>query len=357
MSIDNHETSNLSCGVPFNHVDKVVMAHGGGGRMMQQLIGDVFFKAFANPMLATAHDSAVMPFQTKNDSFRLAYTTDSYVVRPLFFPGGDIGKLAICGTVNDLSMSGAKPLYLSMGVILEEGFPIADLQRIVDSMQRTARACGVQIVTGDTKVVERGKGDGIYINTSGVGLIEHAMTIDPSSVRAGDAVLLSGDIGRHGIAIMAVREGLDFETTIESDCAPLSDMVQDLLKAGVEVHCLRDVTRGGVASALNEIAAHARCAIEIDETKIPVEPQVRGACELLGLDPVYVANEGRLVAFVPQHSVSQALAIMHKHEVGKDAVAIGTVSAAPARRVSIKNSIGITRLLDMLSGEQLPRIC
>ena len=357
MTMQRNESSEISCGIPINHAAQVVMAHGGGGRMMQTLIHDVFAKAFSNPLLATEHDSAVLPFQVANSTLRLAFTTDSYVVRPLFFPGGDIGKLAICGTVNDLAMSGAKPLYLSVGMILEEGFSMERLQTIVQSMQRTASECGVQIVTGDTKVVEHGKGDGIYINTSGVGLIEHSLCIDPASVRVGDAVLLSGDVGRHGIAIMAAREGLNFETTIESDCAPLSAMVQDMVQAGVEMHCLRDLTRGGLASALNEIATKARCAISIDETLVATDPQVRGACELLGLDPLYVANEGRLIAFVPESQVAQALAVMHRHEVGMGAALIGRVNAAPAGRVSLKSTIGVSRILDLLSGEQLPRIC
>ena len=357
MTTNHDESPAISCGVPFNHTGQIVMAHGGGGRMMQTLIHEVFAKAFSNPLLATEHDSAVLQFQSAASPLRLAFTTDSYVVRPLFFPGGDIGKLAICGTVNDLAMSGARPLYLSVGVILEEGFSMQQLQAIVHSMQRTAAECGVQIVTGDTKVVERGKGDGIYINTAGVGLIEHSLVIEPSSVRAGDAVLISGDVGRHGISIMAAREGLNFETTIESDCAPLSAMVQELVHAGVEIHCLRDLTRGGLASALNEIATKAKCAIAVDETLIAVESQVRGACEMLGLDPLYVANEGRLVALVPETAVSQALEIMHRHSAGEGAVRIGHVAATPAGRVSLKSTIGVSRILDLLSGEQLPRIC
>jgi hydrogenase expression/formation protein HypE len=342
-----------SCGLPFDGPDKILLAHGGGGRLMQQLIRGVFSKTFSNSYLNTEHDAAVLPSQKG----RLAFTTDSYVVKPLFFPGGDIGHLAVFGTINDLAMSGARPLFLSVGMILEEGFPLEGLERIVLSMQKSAERSGVQIVTGDTKVVERGKGDGIFINTAGIGVIDHELSIEPASVCEGDAVLLSGDIGRHGIAIMAAREGLDFETTIESDCAPLSEMTLDLLKSGVTVHCLRDLTRGGLASALNEIATKARCAIAIDESRIAVESQVRGACEMLGLDPLYVANEGRCIAFVPEHQAEIAIEIMHRHEAGSGACLIGRVQSAPSGRVFLKGSIGVSRILDLLSGEQLPRIC
>jgi hydrogenase expression/formation protein HypE len=343
----------ISCGLPFDRPEKIQMAHGGGGRMMQQLIRDVFSKAFRNPLLDTEHDSAVFPVREG----RMAFTTDTYVVRPLFFPGGDIGKLAVYGTVNDLVMSGARPLYLSVGMILEEGFAIRELESIVQSMKAAAGHCGIAIVTGDTKVVERGKGDGIFINTAGVGVVSHSLEIQPQAVREGDAVLLSGDLGRHGIAIMAAREGLEFETTIQSDCAPLATLVQDLLESGVEVHCLRDLTRGGLASALNEIASKAALAIAVEEARIPVQSEVRGACEMLGLDPLYVANEGRLVAFVPEEQAEKALGIMRRHECSAGAARIGQVHAAPQGRVAVKSSIGVSRILDLLSGEQLPRIC
>jgi hydrogenase expression/formation protein HypE len=347
------EDQGISCGLPMNRSDRILLAHGGGGRMMQQLIRDVFAKALRPIGLCAEHDSAVLP----QPSGRLAFTTDSYVVKPLFFPGGDIGKLAVFGTVNDLAMSGARPLYLSLGVILEEGFLLSDLSRIVASIGDAARACAVAVVTGDTKVVERGKGDGLYLNTAGVGVIEHPLSIHPGSVRSGDAILVSGDLGRHGIAIMAVREGLAFETTIQSDCAPLSVMVRDLIEAGIEVHCLRDLTRGGLGSALNEIAAAARLAICVHEERIPVAEPVAGACELLGLDPLYVANEGRLVAFVPQAQAERALTVLRRHPSGTAAAIIGEVTPEPSAQVSLVSRIGVTRTLDLLSGEQLPRIC
>ena len=345
--------SSLSCGLPFEGPEKIMLAHGGGGRLMQQLIQSVFQQSFSSPYLATEHDSAVLPAQNG----RLAFTTDSYVVRPLFFPGGDIGKLAVFGTVNDLAMSGARPLFLSVGMILEEGFPIQTLEKIVQSMQAAAERSGVQIVTGDTKVVERGKGDEIFINTSGIGVIEHALDIQPTNVREGDAIILSGDIGRHGIAIMAARAGIEFETTIQSDCAPLAEMVLDLLQSGIEIHCLRDLTRGGLASALNEIAGKSKYAISIDEDQIAIESEVRGACEMLGLDPLYVANEGRCIAIVPKDQALRTMEIMRGHEVSIHANRIGTVQASPSARVFLKGAIGVSRILDLLSGEQLPRIC
>lgn len=344
---------NISCGLPFDGPDKILLAHGGGGRLMQQLIQNVFTKKFNNPYIAVEHDSAVLPIQNGP----LAFTTDSYVVKPLFFPGGDIGKLAVFGTVNDLAMSGARPLFLSVGVILEEGFAIENLKKIVESMQSAAELCDVKIVTGDTKVVERGKGDGIFINTAGVGVIEHSLSIQPSSIQEGDAVILSGDLGRHGIAIMAARAGIEFETTIQSDCAPLKDVVLDLLRSDVEVHCLRDLTRGGLASALNEIASKSKFSISIDEDKIPILSEVRGACEMLGLDPLYVANEGRCVVFVPTKKVDLVLEIMRRHQQGAGAVLIGNVQSRDSGKVLLKGAIGVTRILDLLSGEQMPRIC
>jgi len=347
------EPESASCGLPHELPEKILLAHGGGGRLMQQLIRGAFSENFHNSYLNTEHDSAVLPAP----SGRLAFTTDTYVVKPIFFPGGDIGRLSVFGTVNDLAMSGARPLYLSAGMILEEGFPLESVQRIARSMREAADLCGVQIVTGDTKVVEHGKGDGIFINTTGLGVIEHSLNIQPSSLAEGDAVLLTGDLGRHGIAIMAAREGLEFETTIESDCAPLAAMVLDLLDADLELHCLRDLTRGGLASALNEIAAKASRAIVIEEKQIPVRTEVRGACEMLGLDPLYVANEGRMVAILPAKDASRALEILRRHEGGKGAVWIGKVEAKPASRVVLRNAIGVTRYLDLLSGEQMPRIC
>jgi hydrogenase expression/formation protein HypE len=304
-------------------------------------------------LLDQQHDGAVIEL----NGIKLAFTTDSYVVRPIFFPGGDIGDLAVNGTVNDLAMCGAQPLYLSAGFILEEGLPMESLWRVVRSMRRAAAAAGVQLVTGDTKVVDKGKGDGIFINTAGIGVVEHNLTISPKAVRPGDAVLLNGDIGRHGIAIMAVREGLEFESAIESDTAPLNGIVSDLIKAGVEIHCLRDITRGGIASTFNEIAAASGVNIAMDEAAIPVREDVRGACEILGFDPLYVANEGRFAAFVAAKDAARALAVFRAHPLGKDAAIIGTVTAAPAGLVTMKSRIGATRIVDMLSGEQLPRIC
>jgi hydrogenase expression/formation protein HypE len=329
------------------------MAHGGGGRLMHQLLENIFGKAFSNPMLDTRHDSA----QFAPPAGRLAMTTDSYVVRPIFFPGGDIGSMAIHGTVNDLAMSGARPLYLSCAFIIEEGLPMETLWRVVCSMRDAARKCGVQIVTGDTKVVDKGKGDGLYINTTGVGVIESEQAILPQNVRPGDAVLVSGDLGRHGMAIMAVREGLQFESTIESDSAPVAEVISDLLNAGVEIHCLRDLTRGGLASGLNEIAEAAGVKIEVDEKQIPIREEVHAACEILGLDPLHVANEGRFVAFVPAPHSARALEIMRRHTVSENAAIIGRVTEKSSPLVSLKSAIGASRILDMPSGEQLPRIC
>jgi hydrogenase expression/formation protein HypE len=288
---------------------------------------------------------------------RLAFTTDSYVVRPLFFPGGDIGTLAVNGTVNDLAMCGARPRYLSTGFIIEEGLPMETLWRIVASMKAAAGEVGVSLVTGDTKVVDRGKGDGLYVNTAGIGVVEHDRVIAPSSVKPGDAILVSGDLGRHGMAIMAVREGLQFESSIESDCAAVAGPALDLLDAGVDVHCMRDLTRGGLASALVEIAEASRLHLAIRETDIPVREDVRGACEILGFDPLYVANEGRFVTFVDWRDAERALDVLRRHPVSAGACAIGAVDAAPAGLVTMRSRIGATRIVDMLSGEQLPRIC
>ncbi|MGZ8244516.1 hydrogenase expression/formation protein HypE [Methylomagnum sp.] len=343
----------LACPVPIGQYDHIVMAHGGGGRLMQQLLEKLVQPAFANPYLEARHDSAVF----ESGGQRFAFTTDSYVVKPLFFPGGDIGKLAVCGTLNDLAMAGARPLFLSAALIIEEGMPIADLQRVLNSMAATARGAGVFIVTGDTKVVDRGKGDGLYINTAGIGVIEHGLNITPASVQPGDAVLINGDLGRHGIAIMAQREGLAFETTIESDCADLSGLVRDLLAAGVEVRCLRDLTRGGLASTLVEITQSAGVDIEIAETAIPVREDVRGACEMLGFDPLYVANEGRFAAFVPAEQAGRALAVLKAHPLGESAAEIGRVVGKSKGALHLKTAFGARRVLDLLSGEQLPRIC
>jgi hydrogenase expression/formation protein HypE len=343
----------VSCPVPTAQYPNVLLAHGGGGTLTQQLLDGLFLPAFRNAHLARAHDGA----ELEVNGVRLAFTTDSYVVRPLFFPGGDIGMLAINGTVNDLAMCGARPRWLSAGFILEEGLAMTTLAQVVQSMRRAAQAAGVELVTGDTKVVDKGKGDGLFINTAGIGVIESAPGIAPGQVRPGDAVLLSGDVGRHGMAIMSVREGLTFESTIESDCAPLTAPVLALFDAGVEVHCLRDLTRGGLTSALNEIAAGAGLQIDIEERAIPVREDVQGACELLGLDPLYVANEGRFIAFVPPAAVEGALEVLRRHDVSRESRAIGTVASGTCGLVTLRSRIGARRILDRLSGEQLPRIC
>jgi hydrogenase expression/formation protein HypE len=342
-----------SCPIPISDYPVVTLAHGGGGRLMQNLIERMFLAAFGNAAPEERHDGATL----KPGAPRIAFTTDSYVVRPLFFPGGDIGKLAVCGTVNDLAMCGARAQWLSTGFIIEEGLPMETLWRVVQSMRHEAEACGVRIVTGDTKVVDKGKGDGLYINTAGIGTVEHERNISPASVRPGDVVIVSGDLGRHGMAIMSVREGLEFESPIESDCAPLLVPVAALLDAGIEIHCLRDLTRGGLASTLNEIAETARVRIEINETAVPVREAVRGACEILGLDPFYVANEGRFAAIVAPGDAERACAVLQKLEVCAEACVIGAVSAAERGTVALRSRIGASRIMDMLSGEQLPRIC
>ncbi len=355
MEFEPKTGAEFVCPIPIEQYPAVVMAHGGGGKLTNQLLEKIFLPAFGNAMLDARHDGAHV--QLPRDRDRLAFTTDSYVVHPLFFPGGDIGTLAVYGTVNDLAMCGARPLFLSAGFIIEEGLPIDTLCRIVQSMALAAKQAGVQLVTGDTKVVDRGKGDGIFINTAGIGVVESARMISPAGVRPGDSILLSGDIGRHGIAIMAVREELEFESTIASDCAPLSGMVLDLFAAGIDVHCLRDLTRGGLASALVEIADTAHLHFEIDETVIPVLEEVRAACEILGFDPLYVANEGRFIGFIPPGEAERALQRMRSHPLGRRACIIGTVAGDTPGLVTMRSSIGATRIVDMLSGEQLPRIC
>ena len=341
------------CPIPISDYPQVMMAHGGGGKLMHDLIEKMFVPAFQNSLIDVRHDGAVFGI----DNARLAFTTDSYVVKPLFFPGGDIGSLAINGTVNDLAMCGARPLYLSAGFILEEGMETEKLWRIVQSMRASADAASVELVTGDTKVVDRGKGDEIFINTAGVGVIEHDLSINPKSVRPGDAIILSGDLGRHGIAIMAEREGLEFETVIESDCASLAPAVNELIRAGIAVHCLRDLTRGGLASALVEIAEASGLEINIIEEKIAVREDVQGACEILGFDPMYLANEGRFIAFVPADEADRAIELIDRHAVGTRATNIGTVSAERSGGVTMLSLIGASRIVDMFSGEQLPRIC
>ncbi|MFQ3536432.1 MAG: hydrogenase expression/formation protein HypE [Aggregatilineales bacterium] len=338
----------FSCPIPISDYPHVLLAHGSGGKLMHQLLDKLIAPTFANPLSADAHDGARLTF----NGARLAFTTDSFVVKPLFFPGGDIGKLAVNGTVNDLAMCGARPRYLSLSFILEEGLPMETLWRVIQSIRAAAETADVQIVTGDTKVVDRGKGDGMFINTAGIGTIEHSLVIAPHMVREGDAILINGDLGRHGMAVMAVREGLTFESAIESDSAPLWPPVQRLIEAGVAVHCLRDMTRGGMASSLVEIAKGCGLHLHIDESRIPIRDDVRAACEILGLDPLYVANEGRFVAFVPQAQVERALAA-----IGEGAAQVGMVRADSKGRVTAQSAIGVSRVVDMLSGEQLPRIC
>ena len=344
----------LACPAPLTNQDCVQMAHGGGGRMSQRLVEGMILPAFDNAELGRLHDGA----ELKVGGARLAFSTDSYVVRPLFFPGGDIGKLAVHGTVNDLAMCGARPLALSAAFILEEGFPLTELQRVLDSMREAAQAVGVSIVTGDTKVVDRGKGDGLYVNTAGIGLIPAGVTIDPALARPGDVVLLSGAIAAHGVAILSVREGLTLEGPVRSDTAPLHDLVGKLLERfGRDVHVLRDPTRGGVASTLNELAKSARVGIHLREDAIPVQEAVRGACELFGLDPLYVANEGKALALVAPEIAEAALAQWRAHPEGTEAAIIGQVVAEHPGMVTMQTTLGSNRVVDLLSGEQLPRIC
>ena len=347
-----------TCPVPRVPGARVLLAHGGGGRLTQRLIEDVFLPAFGNPALLARHDGAVLDLPAAAPgSPRLAMSTASYVVQPLFFPGGDIGRLAVFGTVNDLAMCGARPLWLSAGFILEEGLQLDDLHRVVDSMRAAAQVAGVLLVTGDTKVVDRGKGDGIFVNTAGIGVVEATEPLCPAAVRPGDRILLSGDVGRHGIAILAARESLGFESELESDCAPLSEPVLDLIREGVRVHCLRDLTRGGLGAALVEIAEASRLRLMLDERAVPVRSDVTAACEILGLDPLYVANEGRFVAFVDAEDAERALAILRRHAVSRNACRIGSVGEATDGLVTMQTRLGSTRVVDLPSGEQLPRIC
>lgn len=343
----------LVCPVPLPAGDQVLLGHGSGGKLSADLVRDLFLAAFHNPILARLDDQAIVSI----NGLRLAFTTDSFVVKPLFFPGGDIGSLAVHGTVNDLAMGGAQPLFLSAAFIIEEGLPMETLRRVVASLQRAAADAGVQVVTGDTKVVEKGSGDGLFINTSGLGVVPDGVHLSADQARPGDRVLLSGPIGEHGIAIMAHREGLEFESELTSDSAALHTLVAAMLEATLEIRCLRDPTRGGLSSTLNEIAAQAHVGIETDERAIPVREEVRGACELLGLDPLYVANEGKLVAIVAPGAADRVLAAMRRHPLGEHAAIIGNVTAAHPRLVTMRTTVGPTRVVDMLAGDQLPRIC
>ncbi|HMK38206.1 MAG TPA: hydrogenase expression/formation protein HypE [Bacteroidota bacterium] len=346
-------SAGLACPIPLSEYRNVLLAHGGGGKLTQTLIQKMFAPRFDNEMLGILHDGAVFP----GGSPLFAFSTDSYVIKPMFFPGGDIGELAVNGTVNDLAMCGAKPLYLSSAFIIEEGLPMDDLWKIVVSMKAASDRAGVSLVTGDTKVVDRGKGDGIFINTSGIGTVLPHAEIDPRNARAGDRIIVNGPIAVHGIAIMSVREGLEFDTEIRSDTAPLNGLVERILKAGKDVHVLRDPTRGGVASAVNEIAQSSGTGILLDEESLPIGEQVRGACEILGFDPLYVANEGKLLAFVAAGSAEKVLAEMRSHPLGKESVIIGEVVDDHPGIAVMKSRVGGTRVVDMLSGEQLPRIC
>ena len=342
-----------SCPLPRSNYKEVILAHGSGGKLSQELMQKIILPQFRNDLLEPLHDGA---FFSIGDA-RLAFSTDSYVVSPIFFPGGDIGKLAVHGTVNDLAMCGARPMHLSVGFILEEGLPMDDFCRIVKSMREAADAAGVTLVTGDTKVVDRGKADKIFINTSGIGVVPQGVNIDPKRVRPGDKIILSGEIATHGIAIMSVREGLEFETEIASDTAPLNGLVEAILATGKDVHVFRDPTRGGVTSALSEITQSAGTGMVLEEARIPISEEVKGACEILGLDPLYVANEGKLLAIVPADAADVVLAAMQAHPSGREAAIIGEVVADHAGFVLMKTRIGGTRVVDMLSGEQLPRIC
>jgi len=335
------------------HLDRILLAHGSGGELSHELVTSLFVKAFHNPFLDRLDDSAVL----QAGGERWAFTTDSYVVTPVFFPGGDIGKLAVCGTVNDLSMSGAKPLFLSAGFIIEEGFPLSSLQTIVASMQETAGEAGVKIVTGDTKVVNRGAADGIFINTAGVGLIAEGVEISGNLARPGDRVILSGSIGDHGVAILSSREGLQFSTTLKSDCAPLNGLVDAMLEVSREIRCLRDPTRGGLSSTLNELARQSGVGIWVEEDRIPIKEEVKGACELLGFDPLIMANEGKLVAIAAAGVAERILRRMKAHPQGRDAAIIGEVREEPKGKVLLRTRIGLARIMDMMVGEPLPRIC
>ncbi len=335
--------------------EKITLSHGSGGKATHNLIEGVFAKAFSNPLLDRLDDSAAIPLG--DSGLRLAFTTDSYVVNPIFFPGGNIGELAVNGTINDLAMSGAKPLGLSVGMILEEGLLIADLRRVVEAMQAAAAAAGVPIVTGDTKVVNRGSADKLFINTSGVGLIRPEANLSAYNARPGDKVLVSGPVGNHGVAVMIARESLDMELDVVSDTAALHGLVAALLDRVPDVHCLKDPTRGGLATSLNEIAFSSEVAIAIDELAVPIHPAVHGACEILGLDPLTIANEGKLIAIVPPEAAEAALLLLRAHPLGAEAAIIGEVRAEPQGMVFLRTEIGGTRVLDMLVGDPLPRIC
>jgi hydrogenase expression/formation protein HypE len=356
MAEDTPIIQGAVCPTPLAHRNQVVLGHGSGGKLSQRLIELIFLPAFRNTALLAGDDSAVI--QIPHDGCnRLAFSTDSHVVWPLFFPGGDIGRLAVCGTVNDLAMVGASPLYLTAGFILEEGLLFSDLERIVHSMQVAAEESGISIIAGDTKVVQRGKADGVYINTAGVGVIDEAINISGRFASPGDVVILSGSIGDHGIAVLQARGDLGFEAQIHSDVAPLNHLTRQMLEVCPQIHVLRDPTRGGLATTLNEIARQSQVGILIDENAVPVKPAVASACEMLGFDPFYVANEGKLIAILPETAADEVIGLMRRTPLGKEAVAIGRIVPLHPGKVLLKTSLGSTRILDSLSGEMLPRIC
>jgi hydrogenase expression/formation protein HypE len=342
-----------TCPLPKYDYDQILLGHGSGGGLTAELIKRVFLPAFENETLAAMEDQATVTVK----GGRIAFTTDSFVVQPLFFPGGDIGKLAVHGTVNDLAVGGAVPLYLSAAFILEEGLAISDLQRVVASMRKSCDEAGVQLVAGDTKVVDRGKGDGIFITTTGIGMVPAGRNLSIRSARPGDRILISGTIGDHGIAIMSVREGIEFETVLESDTAPLGDLAESMLSACPSIRCMRDPTRGGVSSTLNELADASAVGVKVFEASLPIRKEVKAACEILGLDPLYVANEGKLIAVVPAEDAEKLLGVMRRHPLGKNAAMIGEVVDQHAGMVVLKSLVGGERVVTMLAGEQLPRIC
>jgi hydrogenase expression/formation protein HypE len=364
--VDETKTiAGIVCPTPLPVRDTVVLGHGSGGKLSAELVRSIFLPAFQNPALAKLNDQAVVNV----NGTRLAFTTDSFVVKPLFFPGGNIGSLAVHGTINDLAMGGARPLFLSVGFILEEGFSLSELRRVVDSLSQAAADAGVQVVTGDTKVVEKGCGDQLFINTTGIGLVPEGLELSAERARPGDKILLSGSIGDHGIAILAQREGLEFESPIQSDSAALHGLVAEMLEASsgtsprvvgtanMAIRCMRDPTRGGLSSALNEIAEQSKAGIQIEEAAIPIREEVRGACEMLGLDPLYVANEGKLIAIVDPEAAEAILRAMRRHPLGRESRLIGTVTERSPGTVMMRTALGTTRIVDMLAGDQLPRIC
>ena len=342
-----------ACPLPITNYKEIVLAHGSGGTLSHQLIEQIILPQFRNELLEPLHDGAIFSLNSE----RVAFSTDSYVVSPIFFPGGDIGKLAVHGTINDLAMCGARPLYLSASFILEEGLPMEDFWRIVQSMRAASDSAGVKLVTGDTKTVDRGKADKIFVNTSGIGVVPDGVNIKPSRATIGDKIIISGQIATHGIAIMSVREGLEFETEIASDTAALHELVGALIKAKIDIHVLRDPTRGGVTSALTEIAQVAKVGMLLEEAAIPISEEVKGACEILGLDPLYVANEGKCLAVVAADEAERALTVMRQNSLGRQAAIIGEIVAEHPGLVMMRTRVGGTRVVDMLSGEQLPRIC